>query len=133
MKIKLKSKNFSENNIEFSYSMEGLKLDRQCGGTRARLKNAIHNHQKVERISVSSKRKFLVEKANTILIRLSYSSTSARLGAGYIYAPYIPVQMTPTIIDDNNFQPNENIRTRYQMTQVNNENYGQVIVANVGA
>jgi len=49
------------------------------------------------------------------------------LESGYIYAPYVPMQITTTICEDpNDFQPTEGMMTRYATTVVNNRFYGQV-------
>ncbi len=53
------------------------------------------------------------------------------LEAGYIYAPYIPLQLTETITDPNDFTPRKGIMTRYAKKMVNNRFYGVVIVDNV--
>ena len=50
------------------------------------------------------------------------------LDTGYIYAPYIPLQLTPTVINPDNFAPVKGIMTRYAKKCVNNRFYGQVIV-----
>lgn len=50
------------------------------------------------------------------------------LDTGYIYAPYIPLQLTPTIYNPNNFAPVKGIMTRYAKKVVNNRFYGGVVV-----
>lgn len=50
------------------------------------------------------------------------------LDTGYIYAPYIPMQLTPTIYNPENFAPVKGIMTRYAKKCVNNRFYGSVIV-----
>lgn len=56
---------------------------------------------------------------------------STFLEAGYIYAPYIPLQLTQTIYDPNDFTPRKGIMTRYAKKMVNNRFYGVVIIDNV--
>ncbi len=53
------------------------------------------------------------------------------LEAGYIYAPYIPLQLTQTIHDPNDFTPRKGIMTRYAKKMVNNRFYGVVIIDNI--
>ena len=50
------------------------------------------------------------------------------LDTGYVYAPYIPMQLTPTIINPENFAPVKGIMTRYAKKCVNNRFYGAVRV-----
>ena len=50
------------------------------------------------------------------------------LDTGYIYAPYIPMQLTPTIPNPENFAPVKGIFTRYAKKLVNNRFYGAVKV-----
>jgi len=53
------------------------------------------------------------------------------LEAGYIYAPYIPLQLTQTITDPNDFTPRKGIMTRYAKKMVNNRFYGVVFIDNI--
>jgi len=53
------------------------------------------------------------------------------LEAGYIYAPYIPLQLTQTITDPNDFTPRKGIMTRYAKKMVNNRFYGVIIIDNI--
>jgi hypothetical protein len=48
--------------------------------------------------------------------------------AGYVYAPYIPFQVTPTILEPNDFTPRKGLMTRYATKVVNNKYYGLVKV-----
>ncbi len=50
------------------------------------------------------------------------------LDTGYIYAPYIPMQLTPTIYNPENFAPVKGIMTRYAKKCVNNRFYGGIHV-----
>ena len=50
------------------------------------------------------------------------------LDTGYIYAPYIPMQLTPTIVNPENFAPVKGIMTRYAKKVVNNRFFGHVRV-----
>ena len=53
------------------------------------------------------------------------------LEAGYVYAPYIPLQLTQTIYDPNDFTPRKGIMTRYAKKMVNNRFYGVIIIDNI--
>ncbi|GIV43999.1 MAG: hypothetical protein KatS3mg035_1122 [Bacteroidia bacterium] len=53
------------------------------------------------------------------------------LEAGYIYAPYIPLQLTQTIYDPNDFTPRKGIMTRYAKKMVNNRFYGVIYIDNI--
>lgn len=48
------------------------------------------------------------------------------LDTGFIYAPYIPMQLTPTMYNPSNFAPVKGIMTRYAQKCVNNRFYGRV-------
>ena len=50
------------------------------------------------------------------------------LDTGYIYAPYVPMQLTPTMYNPFNFAPIKGIMTRYAKKVVNNRFYGHVRV-----
>jgi len=50
------------------------------------------------------------------------------LDTGYIYAPYVPMQLTPTMYNPFNFAPIKGIMTRYAKKVVNNRYYGHVRV-----
>lgn len=53
------------------------------------------------------------------------------LDTGYIYAPYVPLQLTPTMYNPFNFAPVKGIMTRYAKKSVNNRFYGHVTVDGV--
>jgi len=53
------------------------------------------------------------------------------LDTGYIYAPYVPMQLTPTMYNPFNFAPVKGIMTRYAKKSVNNRFYGGVRVDGV--
>jgi hypothetical protein len=66
--------------------------------------------------------------ANTVL--LGHKGTSL-LDTGYIYAPYVPLQLTPTMYNPFNFTPIKGIMTRYAKKMVNNRFFGRIIVDGV--
>jgi len=49
------------------------------------------------------------------------------LDTGYIYAPYIPMALTPTMHNPFNFAPVKGIVTRYAKKLVNNRYYGAIV------
>jgi len=53
------------------------------------------------------------------------------LDTGYIYAPYVPLQLTPTMYNPFNFAPVKGIMTRYAKKVVNNRFYGAIRTDNV--
>ena len=50
------------------------------------------------------------------------------LDTGYIYAPYVPLQLTPTMYNPFTFVPVKGIMTRYAKKMVNNRFYGHIRV-----
>jgi hypothetical protein len=65
---------------------------------------------------------------NTVL--LGHKGTSL-LDTGYVYAPYVPLQLTPTMYNPFNFTPIKGIMTRYAKKMVNNRFYGKITVDGV--
>lgn len=51
------------------------------------------------------------------------------LDAGYVYAPYVPLQVTPTFMDPNDFTFRKGVRTRYATKMLRPEYYGVVNVS----
>lgn len=51
------------------------------------------------------------------------------LESGAVYAPYVPLIMTPVIYDFNNFTPRKGVMTRYAKKMIRPEFYGRVIIA----
>jgi len=62
----------------------------------------------------------------TILVGLKGNSF---LDAGYVYAPYVPLQVTPTFMDPNDFTFRKGVRTRYATKMLRPEYYGTVTVS----
>ena len=50
------------------------------------------------------------------------------LESGYVYAPYVPLQVTPTIFGTEDFVPRKGVMTRYGKKMVRPDMYGLVIV-----
>lgn len=53
------------------------------------------------------------------------------IDAGYVWAPYVPLQVTATFLDPNDFQFRKGLRTRYARKLVRSEFYGRVRVTNM--
>jgi hypothetical protein len=62
-------------------------------------------------------------KENVILLGFKGSQF---LETGAVYAPYIPLIMTPLVYDPTNFQPRKGVMTRYAKQMVRGEFYGKV-------
>lgn len=63
--------------------------------------------------------------ANKILIGLKGNTF---LESGYIYAPYVPLILTPVIYAQEDFTPRKGVMTRYGKRMVRNDFYGTVTV-----
>ena len=53
------------------------------------------------------------------------------LETGAVYAPYVPMIMTPLVYDPTNFTPRKGVMTRYAKEVVRPEFYGKVVVADI--
>jgi hypothetical protein len=65
-------------------------------------------------------------------ILMGYKGSSP-MDAGFVYAPYIPLQMLPTITDPETFQPRKGLITRYATAQINPASRFYRIIRIVGA
>jgi len=54
------------------------------------------------------------------------------LETGAVYAPYIPLMLTPLVYDPNNFIPRRGVMTRYAKVVTRPEFYGKVYVGDLG-
>jgi len=52
---------------------------------------------------------------------------SSFLESGFVYAPYVPLQVTPTIFGVEDFVPRKGVMTRYGKKMVRPDMYGLVI------
>jgi hypothetical protein len=66
--------------------------------------------------------------ANSIIVGHKGKSL---LDTGYIYAPYVPLQLTPTLQNPFNFAPTKGIMTRYAKKMVNNRFYATLTIDGV--
>ncbi len=62
---------------------------------------------------------------NVILVGRKGSSF---LESGFVYAPYVPLQVTPTIFDPDTFVPRKAVMTRYGKKMVRPDMYGLVVI-----
>ena len=53
---------------------------------------------------------------------------SSFLESGYVYAPYVPLQVTPTIFGTEDFVPRKGVMTRYGKKMVRPDMYGLVVI-----
>jgi len=53
------------------------------------------------------------------------------LETGAVYAPYVPLMMTPLVYDPNTFTPRKGIMTRYAKKMIRPEFYGKIFVADL--
>ena len=53
------------------------------------------------------------------------------LETGYVYAPYVPLIVTPTIFAPEDFTPRKGVMTRYGKKMVRNDFYGTVTCMNM--
>lgn len=53
------------------------------------------------------------------------------LETGFVYAPYVPLIVTPTIFAPEDFTPRKGVMTRYAKKMVRSDFYGRVIVTNM--
>ena len=54
------------------------------------------------------------------------------LETGAVYAPYIPLIMTPLVYDPNTFTPRKGVMTRYAKKIVRPEFYGLIQIDSLG-
>jgi len=50
------------------------------------------------------------------------------LETGYVYAPYVPLQLTPLLLDPDSFVPRKGLLTRYATRMVRPDAYGLVVI-----
>jgi hypothetical protein len=60
--------------------------------------------------------------------RGTVGAVSSFLESGYVYAPYVPLQMTPTIFGVEDFVPRKGVMTRYAKKMVRPDMYGLVVI-----
>lgn len=56
---------------------------------------------------------------------------SSYIEAGYVYAPHVPMQVTPTIFSPEDFKPHKGVMTRYGKKAIRSDFYGTVSVLDI--
>jgi hypothetical protein len=64
------------------------------------------------------------------LILIGYKGGSF-LETGFVYAPYVPLIVTPTIFAPDDFTPRKGVMTRYAKKMVRSDFYGKVCILNM--
>jgi len=81
--------------------------------------------------SISRKMDIHVDPYFTRNLVLVGRKGSSFLESGYVYAPYVPLQVTPTIFGTEDFVPRKGVMTRYAKKMVRPDMYGLVVVADM--
>jgi hypothetical protein len=55
------------------------------------------------------------------------------LETGAVYAPYVPLIMTPLVYDPQNFTPRRGVMTRYAKKLVRPEYYGKIYIKDLNS
>jgi len=53
------------------------------------------------------------------------------LEAGAVYAPYVPLMMTPLVYDPETFTPRKGLMTRYAKKMIRPEFYGKIFITDL--
>ena len=53
------------------------------------------------------------------------------LETGAVYAPYVPLIMTPLVYDPSDFTPRKGVMTRYAKKMIRPEYYGKIYVSDL--
>ena len=64
------------------------------------------------------------------MILIGYKGGSF-LETGFVYAPYVPLIVTPTIFAPDDFTPRKGVMTRYAKKMVRSDFYGKVVILNM--
>jgi len=64
------------------------------------------------------------------IVLLGYRG-SQFLETGAVYAPYVPLMMTPLVYDPNTFTPRKGLMTRYAKKMIRPEFYGKIFVSDI--
>ena len=116
-----------------SYTHAGLLIDYDDKQLKRLLRKLISvQFTKLKKDRPWAERVLIVEKDFSVLQKIVNEirdNTYEGLEAGYIYAPYIPLQLEPIMVNENDFTPRKEMKSRYSNVQVNNNNYGTVSLA----
>ena len=78
--------------------------------------------------SLSSKLEVYVDPYFPRNVLLVGRKGNSFLESGYVYAPYVPLQVTPTIFGTEDFVPRKGVMTRYAKKMVRPDMYGLVVI-----
>jgi len=78
--------------------------------------------------SLSSKLEVYVDPYFPRNVLLCGRKGSSFLESGYVYAPYVPLQVTPTIFGTEDFVPRKGVMTRYAKKMVRPDMYGLIVI-----
>jgi hypothetical protein len=111
-------------------SPEGANLLEFTGGFRAKVTNDVETGDAgtVNVGNLNKKWEVYVDPyfpRNLILVGRKGKSF---LESGYVYAPYVPLQVTPTIFGVEDFTPRKGVMTRYAKQMVRPDMYGLVVI-----
>ena len=81
--------------------------------------------------SLSRKMEIYVDPYFTRNVVLVGRKGSSFLESGFVYAPYVPLQVTPTIFGTEDFVPRKGVMTRYAKKMVRPDMYGLVVVVDL--
>ena len=81
--------------------------------------------------SISNKMEVMIDPYFPRNILLVGRRGKSFLESGYVYAPYVPLQVTPTIFGPEDFVPRKGVMTRYAKQMVRPDMYGLVIIADL--
>ena len=115
-----------------SYTQAGLLIDYDDQKLSQVLWEIIRvQYTKLKKDRPWAKRGLLIEKDFSVLQKIARQIDNRLVGSsiletGYIFAPYIPMQIAPPIINENDFTPRKKIKSRYSNVQVNNNFYATI-------
>ena len=115
-----------------SYTQAGLLIDYDDQKLSQVLLEIIRvQYTKLKKDRPWAKRGLLIEKDFSVLQKIARQIDNRLVGSsfletGYIFAPYIPMQIAPPIVNENDFTPREGIKSRYSNVQVNNNFYATI-------
>ena len=78
--------------------------------------------------SISRKMEIYVDPYFMRNVLLVGRKGSSFLESGFVYAPYVPLQTTPTIFGPEDFVPRKGVMTRYASQMVRPDMYGLVLI-----
>jgi hypothetical protein len=81
--------------------------------------------------SISNKMEVMIDPYFPRNILLVGRRGKSFLESGYVYAPYVPLQVTPTIFGPEDFVPRKGVMTRYAKQMVRPDMYGLVVCQNL--